>query len=287
MPLYCVAVTLGMIFCYDRSDLMIKGVKALLFIPGSGGLTFDPFSATWWSLVTEIHFYAILPLFFMGIKGHLSRKLTYLILSVYAIIYLLFISGTIHIPPGKNMIILTHSILGRLPLFIIGIISATIYLSHGQKIKSWFEKSSWMKIFVIGDIIFFLCLFALGCLLYQVNRIGYYKADYFYLFWHVFEGIAWSGIMLLLLLMPLKVKPIFCNKAIGYLGTISYSIYLWHWPILVFGKKINALFGFNLLDNTIYFIFGFIPMLLFIIIAISTLSYRYIELPFLIRKARV
>ena len=53
------------------------------------------------------------------------------------------------------------------------------------------------------------------------------------------------------------------------------------------GGKLNQRWGLNFLDHSLYFFLVFIPLLIAAILLISRLSYRYIELPFLIRKARI
>lgn len=59
-------------------------------------------------------------------------------------------------------------------------------------------------------------------------------------------------------------------RALRFVGKISYSLYLWHWPILVFAKflygDVLGLFGSSLC--------------LGLSIVIATLSWRYVETPF-------
>lgn len=62
----------------------------------------------------------------------------------------------------------------------------------------------------------------------------------------------------------LSVKPIL------FFGLISYSLYLWHWPIIIFAQ---ALFG-NELDTATLAIIALISIML------ATLSYHCIEKPF-------
>jgi peptidoglycan/LPS O-acetylase OafA/YrhL len=66
------------------------------------------------------------------------------------------------------------------------------------------------------------------------------------------------------------IKSLLKLKVFVFIGLISYSLYLWHWPILVFSKYMSQ--NFFLLENT---------FVLFIIsLLISSLSYFYIEQPF-------
>ena len=66
------------------------------------------------------------------------------------------------------------------------------------------------------------------------------------------------------------IKSILEIRLILFIGLISYSLYLWHWPILVFSKHLSI--NFPILNN--------IFALLIISIIVSSLSYFYIEQPF-------
>lgn len=65
-------------------------------------------------------------------------------------------------------------------------------------------------------------------------------------------------------------NKILANKGFMAIGTISYSLYLWHWPVFIFGQE----FGF--MDTLIERIIG-----IALTFALSILSYKYVEQVFL------
>jgi len=65
-------------------------------------------------------------------------------------------------------------------------------------------------------------------------------------------------------------NKILANKGFMAIGTISYSLYLWHWPVFVFGQQ------FDLMDTLIERTIG-----IAVTFALSILSYRYVEQVFL------
>nr|WP_274615928.1 acyltransferase family protein [Nesterenkonia sp. YGD6] len=73
------------------------------------------------------------------------------------------------------------------------------------------------------------------------------------------SGRAYTGVSRILVLKPMR-----------WLGDLSYSLYLWHWPLLVFGAY--------LLGGELEFVHGLAIILLAILPA--WLSFTYIETPF-------
>lgn len=104
------------------------------------------------------------------------------------------------------------------------------------------------------------------------------------IFFHKFETYLYSlklilpcfGSFLIIIFNDSKsfISKILTNKIIVFIGLISYSLYLWHFPILSF-IKINEDF-YNLFHNNLNYKF----LYLIIIFFISTISYYYIEKPF-------
>ncbi len=57
------------------------------------------------------------------------------------------------------------------------------------------------------------------------------------------------------------------GKVAAYLGKRSYSLYLWHWPVLVISRYTGGLDGWS------------VPIAVSLIFAIAHVSYRYVESP--------
>lgn len=66
------------------------------------------------------------------------------------------------------------------------------------------------------------------------------------------------------------VGRLLSTRVMVFIGLISYSLYLWHWPLIVFAKYLNVV---ELTPRQVTFI-------LFAAVAIATLSWRCVERPF-------
>ena len=60
------------------------------------------------------------------------------------------------------------------------------------------------------------------------------------------------------------------NPVVQWIGTVSYSLYLWHWPLVVLVPTTGPVLGSWLRE----------PLILMLTIGLSALSYRFVETPF-------
>ena len=75
---------------------------------------------------------------------------------------------------------------------------------------------------------------------------------------------------------PSAIKNFFTNRWVVYVGLISYPLYMVHWPVLVFIKKIN-----NGYFSTMSLLCAF-----FLTLILSSLIYHFIELPIRLFRRR-
>jgi peptidoglycan/LPS O-acetylase OafA/YrhL len=69
---------------------------------------------------------------------------------------------------------------------------------------------------------------------------------------------------------PTAVGALLCWRPAVYIGLISYSLYLWHWPLIVLARFANGMDPMT----------PWLPALFVASIALASLSYHFVEKPF-------
>jgi peptidoglycan/LPS O-acetylase OafA/YrhL len=209
----------------------------------------SPFIHTW-SLSVEEQFYIIFPLiFFLSFKIFKNQ--------FFSIILFLFILSFISAEYGSrnHPSFAFYSIHTRVWELLLGSMMAYLELSRKglKKSQNWFSKYS--------------------------SNIGLLLIIFSFLFYN--ENIFHPSFLTILPLMGVSFIIFFSNdetisykilslKPFVFTGLISYSLYLWHYPVFAF-SRISNFFEENF--------FGQIFILIFIIL-LSVLSYFVIEKPF-------
>jgi peptidoglycan/LPS O-acetylase OafA/YrhL len=135
-----------------------------------------------------------------------------------------------------------------------------------------------------ADVVLLAVLAAVGLLLrWVVAGVSFHMEAPRVHAWHVAEGVLWTSVLLLLLLAPLRTKPLWCNRVLAHIGILSYSIYLWHLPVML--PTIEYLRPY--IQASVPQAFAWMTLLSVVFLGLCELSYRWIERPFLERKARL
>lgn len=208
---------------------------------------FKPLLHTW-SLSVEEQFYVIIPIVFFGIKNLTRKKINMIIVFLLLISFLFSIYYL-----GKNQNSVFYFLPFRAWELLLGSCLALNLIPVRVVNKS---VSELLTIFSITII--FLCF------------IFYDETTPFpgFLAFPVCFGTS-LFIWLTTLNSPKFSKLFFTNKYIVGIGKISYSFYLIHWPLLLFGSYII------LRPLKIYESLG----LLFLSMVLSFFSWKYIEQP--------
>ncbi|WP_201864193.1 acyltransferase family protein [Microvirga soli] len=198
-----------------------------------------------WSLAVEEQFYILFPLVFVLIYRSARSNLLIIIVALATTSFLISIWGirkaptfTFYMAPTRAWELLTGSLLA------LGLVPPT-------KNRMGREGLTLLGIALIASAV---CLFSA-----RTPFPGEYA------------GVPVLGAALIIYASANTVTGrVLSLRPIVFIGLISYSIYLWHWPILVFAK---------------YYLVDALPswgVILAIILSllIATLSWRYIETPF-------
>lgn len=161
-----------------------------------------------WSLGVEEQFYIFFPaLFYFIIKYSKSKTLIFYLILILTILSLFFNIFLINLGGSNPAFFLLPT---RIWNFGFGILAMLIFVSQKKKHNNL-------------EIFFYISFLTLG---------------FFYKIPHLPENflIIFFSFMILKKQFPKRFSLDFIihNKIIQYIGLISFSLYLWHWPLLVF-----------------------------------------------------
>jgi len=204
-----------------------------------------------WSLGIEEQFYIFFPLFMIWTAKWRYKKMLWVIIIFTFLSFALSSSpfGASHIQANFFLPIT------RFWELFMGVILA-ILLNTSFKEKKYPYLDNILAILGLGLIISPLLLLDYNSIFPGINAL-----------YPVFGAVViiYSGRN-----SDTFLTPILSNRVVRYIGLISFSLYLWHWPIIALAK--NIIVGeFSLIEQL---------SILFLTFFLSALSYRFVEEPF-------
>lgn len=286
VPLFYVAVLVAFLWTGEGWAAM----WSLLFV--SDDLLLKPFSGVWWSLRTEAQFYALLGFSVWILRKPRWRPFYLAALAVYTAGYLGFVLDAfqslgwrIERVPVRALLSIGH----QWPAFAFGVVVSWLLVNRGERWRESAAHSRWLSRGG-GDIAILSILVALGLALSSIESLGFFPLLYNHGAWPLLEGGLWAAFVLALLVLPLHTRRLFVNPPLEFIGRISYSLYLVHYPL-------NGLTG-PLRYQARVMIFGTVERTpgiaaiemgtsFALAVAFSWLTYLCIEKPFLSIKRRI
>jgi peptidoglycan/LPS O-acetylase OafA/YrhL len=285
LPLYYCVVLAGAVLTAASVGDLSRGVPYLFFLQSKFNLVtpMPPWSTVWWSLATEIQFYLVLPI--LALTFGRSRAVTLALLALYGAGYTALALGLVM--PRLEPAFRAQSLLGCGPVFLCGLLAAWLWLRHGGAIRGHLAASRWL-VAGGGDVLLLLVLLVLGMLLRWATWFGFLALELSSAYvWHVPEGVLWTLVLLIVLLVPLRTKALISNPVLARLGVLSYSIYVLHLPVIFYTIRAwRAAFPVAGVGWTVSMTIWF-ALAAALCLGLASLTYRYIERPFLVRKARL
>ena len=289
LPLYYTAVLVGVAFSAHRPSDLLAALPYMAFLNAVAGWAtpLPDFGAVWWSLATEIQFYILLPLLPLLLRSRAGRVIGIAALIVYGAAYVAFLHRDLHMPTIEGQFMFRLSLFGQAPMFLFGITVAAIYVHAGERLRERLQARPWLRRGG-GDAVLFLVIASLATLLRWQVWVTHTVSENAPVFgWHLLEGACWATILGSVLFLPLRSRWIWRSAVLGHLGVISYSMYMWHIPVERYVVRAFVRLGVHGGAGWTGANAGITAVITVVCIGISELTYRYIELPFLRRKARL
>ena len=218
-----------------------------------------PYNSVTWAISVEFIFYFIFPFLMKSYKPKDFFRLILILILFRLFAFIIF---------GKISQVSYGTIFGRLDQFLIGMLTAHIYITRENKL-------TWKNKFLLV-LSFFLMTFVL----FRYLQLGGYAREVWWKsIWTDVEGLV-CAMFIYFYLMTYNVK----NKFLNTIGKYSFSIYLSHMMLIFVFRQKHWYFKFTneMISNE------FLNVILLILpttIFLSYLTYSYIEEPFL--KMRV
>ena len=206
-----------------------------------------------WSLAVEEQYYIIFPVFMMMLSKWINNRYTVFLLIMAAISFWVSVIGLEYSQSGTFYMAPT-----RAWEFLVGSILAVYILDHNLYCRKYIDEI----LGISGLSMLFFSIFI------YTKETGFPGAS------ALLPTIGTALIILSGLNTKTYTSRILSYRPLVFVGLISYSLYLWHWPILVYTKL------YVITELTEIQIFW----MLVVIFIISTISWHYIEQPF--RKRR-
>jgi peptidoglycan/LPS O-acetylase OafA/YrhL len=256
-PLYTLMVFIAA-FSAGRHMDFVSFVALMSPMGNMGNVYLEKFPHIW-TVAVEFQFYLIFPFIVRFFARYGVRYLFGVIGVAIAIRVMLYLTD------GSVQDASYWTILGRVDQFAIGMIAAAIY---GQRTK-WLSSPVALCVSFAAVYLWFF--------LFNKWSGGFYGKNSATSFaWVVSptaEATVWAGLSLAYLQQKWHL-PAVIDRTLAYLGAISFSMYMWHYPIIVTLDKSPSIFVFH------EWYLNFLLIVLPIILAASSLSYFVVEKPF-------
>ncbi|EIE3599155.1 acetyltransferase [Staphylococcus pseudintermedius] len=213
-----------------------------------------------WSLAIEEQFYLVFPIVLLSLLSFIRRlksiRIIFLILLVISMIAMMVLYV-----PNENVARVYFGTDTRIQTLLMGVLLALVWPPFQLKAKVNRQMRTMIDTAgVVGLAILFICFKFVS----ETNSILYYGG--FFLI---------STVTLLVIASSVHLSGYFAkflgNKVFTFIGSRSYSLYLWHYPIIV------------LIHHQ--FVQGQIPPLVYVVeillmVLMAEFSYKFIEQPF-------
>lgn len=265
-PLFLFLLALGVVMHPAKFNLW--GILQSLFFMANNNTAFNggAFTFVFWSIAVEWQFYLLFPFLLFGVQ-RFGWKILLVLLALLLGLRLITLFQL------SDMRTFSYwTMLGRLDQFILGMLCGIYYRRRFQA----------------GPLLDCLGVAATGgvlLLLYAFNRIGGGGSNgWVWVGWTTLEALVWSVFLIGYLSLARHCNR-YLGRALVALGTVSYSIYLTHYVVLNFFMERNLDTLLKVADPIGTSILNIAVIVMPAVVLVSTITYYFIERPFLARRS--
>lgn len=261
-PMYILMILLG-IYAYPANFSFTAFLASLLLLSNtSNALNGGMFTILLWTISTEFMFYLVFPFLH---RMYQSSGAAYLVrLLLLAVMLRLICVGLGASPRDLSY----FTILGRIDQFIIGMLAA--YAIREGKAGFWSG---------LPHLFSSVCI-VIGTL-YALNKFGggWVSNSRWKVLWHTWEAFMYALVVIAFVQSKRRVLTGMVGKFFTLIGTISFSVYLLHQPVLAVLQRANL----RVHDFTDVYVDALITggLALIVVVALSWLTFTLIERPFM------
>jgi peptidoglycan/LPS O-acetylase OafA/YrhL len=232
----------------------------------------SPINGVWWTLPTEFLFYLLLLPLALLLKTRATRAVL-LSLVFVAWAYRWWVFETFHTQGAGKMVPLMGNTLGSLDEFIIGTYSAYLYIRHQNQSLPRLPATLFLWLGIAGVL---LSVYSI----HWLYGVYWEEGHPLLIFKNTVIGISVVSIIIAIVSGSVWALRLFANPVMMHIGIISYSLYLWHLPVIHLLSKWSFMVNYE----------GYrLPIMMAFVLPISWLlsyaSYRWIERPFLQKRS--
>ena len=240
-------------------------------------------NGVYWTLPIEFSFYLVLPfvarwLLAAEARGGAARWRTLVVVALGALAiswsYRYLVFAACKGEPVTRIVWIISQLPGTIDQFILGTVCAAAWRWSRQDGRAWAVAPR----DATGSALCAASLLGLVAWMYFLDSIF---AVFWTGHWAVYVWYSGAAACVALLLLSISMsgtlpRLLFENRVAVFLGTVSYSLYLWHFPIALALAQVVDVRALGLARFTL--------IALPLIVVASALSYYLIERPFLARR---
>ncbi|MEI8185222.1 MAG: acyltransferase family protein [Chlorobiaceae bacterium] len=178
-----------------------------------------------WSLAVEEQFYIFFPLLLIAISRFAKKRYLPWLLGISLVSFSLSIYGTYANdvtsiwPPNDNQVVTFYFVTTRAWELLFG---SFLALGVIPQLQSTVQRNI-VSIIGLGLIVFSVCLYTEATIFPGITAMSPVLGSSLIIYSGIGEGMS-------------IIKKFLSLKPMVFIGLISYSLYLWHWPLIAFTK---------------------------------------------------